>query len=131
MVLKLDSDGDIEWQVSYGGSGDDAANAVIQATSGGFIVGGTAHSDDGDPETHHGAAENGDTWVYKLVRSGRPLPVPTGDVFGFPASISDHENKTALSENLNGIDVSVYPNPAADYLASLFTRLNPPRSALN
>jgi hypothetical protein len=123
--LKLDSDGDIEWQVSFGGSGDDAANAVIQATSGGFIVGGTVHSDDGDPETHHGSAEKGDTWVYKLMRSARPLPAPTGDVFGLPASYSDQEHKTALSENINGIDVSVYPNPAADYLAvSFYTSLS-------
>jgi hypothetical protein len=123
--VKLDSDGNIQWQASYGGSGDDAANAIIQYSENAFIVGGTAHSDDGDPETHHGAAENGDVWVYKLVRASRPLPVPAGDALEFPETFPDRESEIPLAENLNGVDISVYPNPASEILSISFYPIEP------
>ena len=39
-VLKLDANGDIQWQKTFGGRGDDAGEAVQQTPDGGYIVAG-------------------------------------------------------------------------------------------
>ncbi len=43
-ILKLSQDGNIEWQRSYGGGGDDAANSIQPTSEGGYIVGGFTKS---------------------------------------------------------------------------------------
>jgi len=66
-ITKLDSTGLIEWQKSYGGSGDENANFIQQTTDGGFIVAGFSESDDGDVLLNHGSF---DFWILKLHPSG-------------------------------------------------------------
>ncbi|MBI4862392.1 MAG: PQQ-binding-like beta-propeller repeat protein [Candidatus Riflebacteria bacterium] len=59
-VLKLNGDGSIAWQRTYGGAGSfDEAYAVRQTTDGGFIVAGEANS-----------FGSGDFWVLKLDGDG-------------------------------------------------------------
>jgi len=60
-VLKLKSDGSIDWQKSYGGTGDDRAWSIRQASDGGFIVAG---------ETNSFGAGDFDIWVLKLQPDG-------------------------------------------------------------
>ncbi len=60
-VLKLDSDGNVQWQKTYGGSGDEYARSIEQTTDGGYIVGGYTYS--------FGAGFN-DFWVLKLDSGG-------------------------------------------------------------
>jgi hypothetical protein len=60
-VLKLSSAGDVEWQRTYGGSGDDGASFIQQTGDGGYIVAGYTRS--------FGAGER-DVWVLKLSSSG-------------------------------------------------------------
>jgi hypothetical protein len=60
-VLKLDSDGNIQWQQTYGGSSKDYAWFIQQASDGGYIIGGETYSF-GD------ASDNG--WILKLSSSG-------------------------------------------------------------
>jgi len=43
-VLKLDSDGSLEWQKTFGGSGNDWAYSIQQTTDGGYIVAGLTGS---------------------------------------------------------------------------------------
>ncbi len=43
-ILKLNSEGVIEWQCTFGGSGDDWANSVQQTSDGGYIIGGSSDS---------------------------------------------------------------------------------------
>ncbi|MGD2245199.1 MAG: hypothetical protein PVI11_01500 [Candidatus Aminicenantes bacterium] len=43
-VLKLTPEGDIEWQRTFGGSGDDWANSIQQTSDGGYIIGGSSDS---------------------------------------------------------------------------------------
>jgi hypothetical protein len=43
-VLKIDAQGKIVWQKTYGGELDDAASAVLQTQDGGYIVGGSCGS---------------------------------------------------------------------------------------
>jgi uncharacterized delta-60 repeat protein len=60
-VLKLDPSGDVAWQKTYGGSGDDRAHSVQQTSDGGYIVAG---------ETFSFGAGDCDFWVLKLDSSG-------------------------------------------------------------
>jgi hypothetical protein len=43
-ILKLDQDGNVTWQKTYGGDSTDYANAIQQTTDGGFIVVGSTFS---------------------------------------------------------------------------------------
>jgi len=60
-VLKVNPDGDISWQKTYGGPWDDVAYSVRQTLDGGYIL--AAH-------THAVDDESGDIWVLKLHVDG-------------------------------------------------------------
>ncbi|MBK5286119.1 MAG: hypothetical protein JJE25_12025, partial [Bacteroidia bacterium] len=57
----------IQWQKCLGGTGDDRANSIQQTSDGGYIVAGSALSNDGDVTGQHGY---GDYWVVKLDSFG-------------------------------------------------------------
>jgi hypothetical protein len=60
-LLKLDPYGNIQWQKTYGGAGDDYANSIQQTSDGGYIVAGITKS--------YGAG-NEDIWVLRLDSLG-------------------------------------------------------------
>jgi hypothetical protein len=62
-VIKLDSSGNILWQKTYGGSGNEKATGICLADDGGYVICGST--------TSYGT--NGDYWVMKLAKDGRPL----------------------------------------------------------
>ncbi|MEO5776114.1 MAG: T9SS type A sorting domain-containing protein [Flavobacterium sp.] len=66
-IVKLDAIGNIQWQKSLGGSGDDVADAIQTTADGGYIVTGYSNSNDGDVSGNHG---NQDCWVVKLDTTG-------------------------------------------------------------
>jgi hypothetical protein len=67
-VVKTDPSGVIQWQKSYGGSGDDVAwGGSQQTTDGGYIISGSTTSIDGDITDNHGG---NDYWVVKTDQSG-------------------------------------------------------------
>ena len=66
-VVKLTSNGTIEWQKSLGGTGYDFALSIQQTNDGGYIVAGSSYSSDGDVSGNHGG---GDYWVVKLTNLG-------------------------------------------------------------
>lgn len=66
-IVRLDQDGNILWQKSYGGSGEDQARSVKETTDAGFIVAGYSWSNDGDVSGNHG---NSDYWIVKLNSAG-------------------------------------------------------------
>ena len=67
-VVKLNKNGEIEWQKCLGGSGEDEANSIQQTTDGGYIVAGSTVSDDGDVSDYHGEE---DMWIVKLDSTGK------------------------------------------------------------
>lgn len=66
-IIKLTSAGNIEWQKSLGGSGEDEAQSIRQTRDGGFVVSGWSWSYDGDVTENHGER---DYWIVKLSSTG-------------------------------------------------------------
>ncbi len=67
VVIKLNSKGNIIWQKSLGGSNSEWPGTIQQTTDGGYIVGGSSKSKDGDVTRNHG---DFDYWIVKLDGSG-------------------------------------------------------------
>ncbi len=66
-VIKTDSQGEIQWQHFYGGSGQDDITEVLQTADGGFVFAGYSTSNDGNCVGNHG---NGDIWLFKTSNLG-------------------------------------------------------------
>jgi len=64
-ILKLNSDGSLAWQKTFGGSGSDLANSIQQTTDGGYIVAGVTKL--------FGAAYD-DVYIFKLDSNGELHP---------------------------------------------------------
>ena len=75
-VIKLNAQGGIVWQKTYGGSGYDTAASIEQTPDGGYIVagssssGGWASSSDGDVSGKRGITNY---WIVKLDAEGKLL----------------------------------------------------------
>ncbi len=67
-IVKLSPSGALQWQKCLGGTGDDAANCIIQTKDGGYAIAGLTTSNDGDVSGIHGS--NPDAWIIKLSSSG-------------------------------------------------------------
>jgi hypothetical protein len=66
-IVKLDSDGELIWQKSLGGTDLDGAASIQQTSDGGYIIAGLSYSNDGDVNGNHG---NSDYWIVKLDSDG-------------------------------------------------------------
>ncbi len=70
LVFKLDSNGNVEWVRTLGGSGVEWANWNIQTQDGGYLLTGPTDSKDGDFAKNNGGR---DLWILKLDASGNTL----------------------------------------------------------
>ena len=66
-IVKLDSDGNIEWQNSFGGSSWDDPVGLIQEANGALVLLGNTASNDGDVSGNNGES---DIWVLNLDFTG-------------------------------------------------------------
>lgn len=66
-LLKLNDTGAIEWQKTYGGTADEYGTNSVQCANGGYIIGGTTASTDGDVTTNHGV---NDFWAIRINDTG-------------------------------------------------------------
>lgn len=69
-VLKLDSVGNLQWQKTFGGSGTENAQSVIQTSDGGYMVAGFSRSGNGLVHDHYGNLYTNDAWLIKLDGNG-------------------------------------------------------------
>ncbi|QRY55553.1 T9SS type A sorting domain-containing protein [Sphingobacterium siyangense] len=70
LVVKLDSEGKIEWQKTYGGQYADQLRSIIQTRDGGYLLGGSSNS----PESGNKSEKNygqSDYWIIKLDQKGK------------------------------------------------------------
>lgn len=66
-VVKLTSDGHIQWQRPLGGSGRDFGECIVQTADSGFVIAGSTNSTNGDVIGLHGST---DGWLVKLSLVG-------------------------------------------------------------
>jgi hypothetical protein len=88
-IVKIDSVGIIQWQKCLGGSGQDYAYSIEQSNDLGYIVAGSAQSNDGDVVGYNGGE---DVWIVKI---------------GYDVGI----NKITETDELK-----IYPNPSDNYI---------------
>ncbi|MGM0581980.1 MAG: T9SS type A sorting domain-containing protein [Bacteroidota bacterium] len=66
-LVKLDENGNLEWEENYGGSEEDYANSIIQSNDEGYVLSGVSESSDGDIDDNNG---NEDYWIIKVDANG-------------------------------------------------------------
>jgi hypothetical protein len=69
-VTKITDDGNKIWQKTYGGTGADAAYSIVAASDNGYIIAGSAQSNDGDVTGNHGFD---DFWIVKIDDNGNKV----------------------------------------------------------
>jgi hypothetical protein len=67
-IIKLDANGNMVWEKTYGGSDDDGAHSIQQTSDGGYIVAG---------RTYSFGIEGFDIYVIKMDAEGNTGPYPT------------------------------------------------------
>ena len=66
-ALKVDVNGSIIWEKTFGGTSFDTSRAIISTSDGGFVITGSSRSLDGDATTNNG---QNDVWILKTDISG-------------------------------------------------------------
>jgi len=89
-ILKLSSEGDIEWQKTYGGDNDDRASSIQQTSDGGYIVVG---------ETLSFGAGGWDIWLLKLSSLG---DIDWEKTYGGSDSLARHDIGKSIQEKKEG-----------------------------
>ena len=89
----------MDWQKTYGGTGDDYANSIQQTSDGGYIVAGTTNSF---------GAGGFDAWILKLDSLGNisgcsGLTITETNIAGIPSTA------TVTSTAIQGVNTSVTP----------------------
>lgn len=69
-VVKIDSNGTMVWEKSYGGSQIDEAKSIVKTTDGNYLILGDSRSNDHDVSNSKGAA---DIWLIKISETGKLL----------------------------------------------------------
>ena len=69
-LLKIDMEGTVLWSKTYGGSGEDVGQKVIETPGGGYAIVGYSKSDDLDASNNEGQHDN---WILKLDSNGNIL----------------------------------------------------------
>ncbi|MEP7234444.1 MAG: T9SS type A sorting domain-containing protein [Ignavibacteriota bacterium] len=89
-IVKINSLGAVQWQRSYGGSGEESGGAIIESVDGGYIIASNTNSDDGDLKgIFTGSTNQSDLWVLKIDSIGNIVwqKIFGGSKNDFPTSI--------------------------------------------
>lgn len=65
-VVKINNQGQKIWSRCYGGGNNEHARAIVQTSSGEYVIIGESYSSDGQPSNNHGSA---DFWLIKIKPS--------------------------------------------------------------
>lgn len=70
-LVKINTNGTLNWEKCYGGDGDDQANGLVKTLDGGYVMTGLTNSVNGDVAGfHNGGFFEPDFWVAKTDASG-------------------------------------------------------------
>lgn len=68
-ILKLDSNGNLEWQKSYGGEDYDSSPKIVKKTNGNFVLGASSASGVSDTKSEPSRGIN-DYWIFEIDPMG-------------------------------------------------------------
>ncbi len=91
-VLKIDKDGNEQWQKTIGGDQDDQLYAVHQTYDGNFLIGGNSNSQATDEKSKNDASGT-DFWILKLDLEGKTIWQETYNIGEVDVLTSLVENK--------------------------------------
>ena len=108
-VVKVDSSGNLQWQKCLGGNQDDTGNDIIQTFDGGYLIGATISSWDGDISLYHGGPS--DCWLAKLDNLGnlvweKSLGGSSADILDAGYELDSNRYYLVGGTNSNDHDVS-------------------------
>lgn len=105
--VKLNSDGNIEWQECLGGSKSENANSMVITSDGGYAIAGFTNSNDGNITGNHGGE---DAWIVKLSRVNTvSQPLPSSHFFSFyPNPAIDNEYITYILDARSHSTIELY-----------------------
>ena len=66
-IYKIDKNGIVLWDYTYGGESGDIPKDILQTTDGGFVIAGYTFSDSGDISINYGST---DIWIIKISSEG-------------------------------------------------------------
>ena len=72
-VFKVDANGNLQWQKTIGGSGEDLAAHVIQDRAGNYLIAGSSQSNQSFEKADNSWAGTHDYWLLKLSANGHIL----------------------------------------------------------
>ena len=72
-VIKLDATGTIQWEKSYGGTAYETGSSVNVTASGGYLIGGSTASSNGDLLNNPVESANDNAWIIKTDALGNIL----------------------------------------------------------
>ncbi|MGE5479365.1 MAG: choice-of-anchor D domain-containing protein [Chloroflexota bacterium] len=139
-IVKLDSDGNMEWQKSIGGSSSEWAYSAAQASDNSFLIVGATRSINGDIPNNQGGE---DCWIAKISYEGNLIWIKTvggtlNDNFksikktqneGFIV-LGSTDSKDGDFENISGEGSAlvVYLDANGDFIWKKLVRCNMPSS---
>lgn len=104
-IVKLDENGELDWEQNFGGSGDEQSYGIVQANDGGFVITGQSTSNDIDLTNNNGGV---DIWVLKITPENLGVQDFTNEVSLYPNPTSNilHINaKNTLVDKIGIYDV--------------------------
>jgi hypothetical protein len=110
-VIKLQANGNLQWQKTYGGSNGDYVNCIQKANDGHYIIAGYTYSIDGGITNSHGSS---DVWVIKIDDLGNILnqtTVGTNSSEGVNSISQTHNNNLLIagsSENVTSNIINIF-----------------------
>lgn len=136
-VVKLNNFGEIQWQKSLGGTGNDRVLSILSTPDGGYTLAGYSDSNNGDVTGNHGAR---DIWIVKLGNTlsttifnnnlFKLFPNPTASVLTVQSAtnlvfdkmtVTDISGKTVLEQTQNTNQINVEPLASGMYILQAFS----------
>jgi hypothetical protein len=96
-IVKLDKDGNEQWQKTIGGSGDDQLYVVHTTADGNYLLGGNSNSESGDDKRSSNQSGT-DFWVLKLEKDASILWQETYNIAKVDVltSLVENDDRTIL-----------------------------------
>jgi hypothetical protein len=102
-LTKLDANGNMQWNKTYGGAGSDSASSLVQASDGGYVIAGTTNSS---------GAGNTDAWIVKTDTNGN---AQWNETLGGP--FNDAANAVVQTSDSGFVYAGYFSNSSTNYFS--------------